>query len=409
MVAAAQVALAVAVQRHVLMRLGKAAPIGDETGYLECGGRADPFEPGLFLRVPFMAVLSWAANKSARPEIMMRGMSRMASLMTIVVTSLACWLVTGIWVALAVGLALAVMPSRIIYSNKIWPDQYLALWLSALCLLLVWPGIAHHVRAGMIGGVCAVAFLTRFDAVLAAPFSLLALVPADWGAVLFVLGPTALAFAILSIVNRARYGIAWPDNTWAFNLLVSAKEAEIAPGRTPRVEPTVRAAVSEWQRLDRHQQLRQGLGGLLRKPHLLLGGAMRRLVSLAAPDTFALERLLPPSGHAYPEASNSTVGTLRTLLTYEFPILAALALVLIPAFGTSATWLWPTLALVAGSVFMTRTRYRQAWIPGMLLMLADAARRAQLEAPGSTELVILGVAVAGLAAVFSLVRLRKEE
>ncbi len=96
-----------------------------------------------------------------------------------------------------VGLLLTLMPGRIILSHHIWPDIWLGLWLSLACLALVYPDLPPDLRALLLGSVAALAFLTRFDALLLAPFSGFALAPESiWHWVLILL-PTLAAFALL--------------------------------------------------------------------------------------------------------------------------------------------------------------------------------------------------------------------
>jgi len=59
----------VLVQLSVRHAMGPVVSIGDEGGYICCGKQADPYLPGIFLRVPFMAWMSKQAHRySSNPE-----------------------------------------------------------------------------------------------------------------------------------------------------------------------------------------------------------------------------------------------------------------------------------------------------------------------------------------------------
>jgi hypothetical protein len=395
---------AMAAQFALHALLGSTRLVGDERGYVERGAGPDPLGPTMFLRVPFLPILSVLANRTARPELALRALSQAASILAVAATTLAAWFVVGPVVAVLAGTVLAVLPSRALYANHIWPDPWLALWLSLLCLLVVLPELELHTRCAMAGMVCALAFCTRFDALLCTPFTLLAIDGIDAPGLAWVVLPTALCFAGLSLRNRSRYGLALPDDTWMFNLLVAAREVEIDPPAS--VETVVGDVASEWRTIGAAQRralLRREIGG---KVGRLLPGAVRRAWSMCGPDTFARERLLPPLGKAYEAPSPSTVRALRLVLRMEFPVLVSFTLAALIFQGDlSPYWGWPTLALAAGNVLHARTRYRQAWLPGLLLMAAttpDSSSWGQLFAAGSLPFWATAVVVCSLLAFFEL-------
>jgi hypothetical protein len=399
---------AVAAQWVFRALLGKSLLVGDERNYLEHGAGPDPFGPSMFLRVPFLPALSLVANRTARPEPMLRALSQAASVLAVAATTLAAWIAAGPEVAVLAGMVLALLPSRVLYANRIWPDPWLALWLSLLCLLLVLPGLELHTRCAMAGVVCALAFCTRFDALLCAPLTLLAIDGIDTPGLAWVVLPTALSFFGLSLRNHFRYGLALPDDTWIFNLLVAARELESNPPAS--VETVVGDVASQWRALGAGQRrtlLRRQLGGRAGK---LLPGAVRRAWSMCGPDTFARERLLPPLGKAYAAPSKAAVRVLRLALRMEFPVLVSFALAASLYLGKlNLSWGWPTLALALGSIFHARTRYRQAWLPGLLLIAATAPDKALWGQLLAREFLPFWAAILVTSCLLAFFELRPEE
>ncbi|MFC1702635.1 hypothetical protein ACFL1J_07890 [Pseudomonadota bacterium] len=114
----------VLVQLTVRHAMGAAVSIGDEGDYINCGKQADPYLPGIFLRVPLMAWMSKQAHRySSNPERVLRSASGIASMVSIMLCMLSAQFLGGINAALLIGLLLVFMPGRIILSSHIWPDM----------------------------------------------------------------------------------------------------------------------------------------------------------------------------------------------------------------------------------------------------------------------------------------------
>ena len=92
------------------------------------------------------------------------------------------------------------------------------------------------------------------------------------------------------------------------------------------------------------------------------------------PDSFVLQRLLPPLGHAYPEISGRFNHGLQIALKFAFPLFAsAMVLAMLVAKSPAPAIVWPTLALAVATLIHNRTRYRQSWLPGAALLLVSTA------------------------------------
>jgi hypothetical protein len=369
--------LLVLIQQLVPGRLGKVVRVGDEKDYIDCGGRPDPYAPAQFLRVPLMTWLSRQTHRySDNPEAALRSASSAASLLSILAGMLSAQLLGGPMAALILGLVLTLMPGRIILSHHIWPDIWLGLWLSLACLVLIYPDLPPDLRALLLGGIATLAFLTRFDALLLAPFSGFALAPLSvWHWVLILL-PTLTAFALLSIRNARRHQIPWPDNTWMFNLMISAAETKRDQSEPVLVEQEVFEVSTVWKRLSQQHRLDTSVTSvrqLLLRPLRTLRGLATRFWASLGPDSFILFRLLPPAGAAYPDIPAGLNRGLAMALTLAFPVFsAATLLALLVSKPAPPIFIWPTLAMALGSLIHNRTRYRQAWLPGAALLLAPA-------------------------------------
>ena len=358
--------------------LGQAVRQGDEDNYIKCGAQADPYSPNQFLRVPLMAWLSKQAHRfSGDPEQALRSATGVASTMSILASMISAQVLGGLQAALLIGLLLAVMPGRIILSHHIWPDIWLGLWLSLVCLILIYPGLPPNLRTLLVGAVAALAFLTRFDALLLAPFVGFSLAPLPVWHWLFILLPTVTVFAILSIRNARRYQIPWPDNTWMFNLMIAARETDYERPGQVQIEHNVQKVLVDWEKLTFQDRLASSVASLRRlmvRPVRAFLGLLTRAWATLGPDSFVLHRLLPPDGVAYPEISRPFSHGLRIALIIAFPMfVSATMLALMVAGPPASVILWPTLALAASSLIHNRTRNRQAWLPGAALLLAQAA------------------------------------
>jgi len=367
----------VAVHLWARLAMGPAVSIGDEKAYISCGGEQDPYSPGQFLRVPLLAWFSKQAHRhSSDPEKWLRSASTLVSALTILVSMVSAQHIGGENAAFAVGLLLVFMPGRIVLSYHVWPDIWLGFWLSLICLVMVYPELPINLRAGLLGTVAALAFMTRFDALLLAPVTGIGLAPASIYSWLLILLPTLLAFAFLSIRNARRYQIPWPDNTWMFNFMVSARETEREQVARVQVDHEVWKVAADWNKLSTAERMSHGIKGLrtlLMRPVRLFFGALMRVWASMGPDSFVLQRLLPPTGLAYPQISASFCRGVQIALMIAFPIFASVTILALWVTETPLPGIWwPCLGLGVSSLIHSRTRYRQAWLPGAALLLVSA-------------------------------------
>ncbi len=376
---------ALALQLAALRGMGRRRPIGDEHNYLARGEAEDPYAPRLFLRVP---VLPWLAAvclrggpRQAGPrqagERRLRGLMAFAAALTVAVTLAAGGRLGGPAVALLAALLLAAQPERVLLGCHIWPDTLLGLVLAALTAALTLPG--SPAVALLAGGLCALGVLIRIDFLAALPLLLAAwgagrgALPAADGALLA--GPTLAALALLSLGNRRRYGIPLPDTTWAFNAALASSEAGAAGPDRAAIQPAVAAAAAGWKGLSPSQAIRRGLaalGCLLRSPRLFGRGIAGRLLTLAGPDTFVSQLLLPMDA-AYPELGEGARRWWDAGLRLAFPLLVTVVLITsVTGARLPPAYAWPSLALLLpAALFHARTRYRVAAMPALCLVAAE--------------------------------------
>jgi len=400
----------VLIQRSVRRALGPVVSIGDEDDYISCGTQADPYKPRGFLRLPLMAWLSIQANRySDHPEQWLRSATSAASTITILVSMVSAQVVVGTQASLLIGLLLVFMPGRIILSHHIWPDIWLGLWLSLACLILVWPGLSLNQAAILLGMVAALAFMTRFDALLLAPFAGFGLMPLSFWQWTFILLPTLVVFVALSLRNARRYQIPLPDNTWMFNMMIAAGETEQKRATEVKIEPEVGKAYKVWKQQGHSGRFSSGVASLRKlatRPVRAFTGLLLRVWASLGPDSFVLQRLLPPLGRAYPEISERFNHGLQIALKFAFPIFAsAMVLAMLVAKLPAPAILWPTLALAMATLIHNRTRYRQTWLPGAALLLVSTVSTSGFW----SKLLSVGSAVEWLLAIslaVALVRFR---
>jgi hypothetical protein len=114
----------------------------------------------------------------------------------------------------------------------------------------------------------------------------------------------------------------------------------------------------------------------VRSPGRLVRGIVRRLLTLAGPDTFIRQKLLPAAG-AYPDLGERARRWWGAALRVAFPALLT-AVLLAAAVGRRipASYAWPALGLLAVAVlFHARTRYRVAALPALSLLAAEGLLR----------------------------------
>lgn len=384
----AVLAAGLAVQLAALRGMGRRRPVGDEAAYLEGAAARDPGAPPpqRFLRpplLPWLAALCLRGVPPDRGERRLRALMAAAAVLTPALTAAAGWRLGGPELALAAALLLAAQPERIVLGCHIWPDTLLALVLAALAVAVTFPA-ADPAAALAAGALAALGVLIRIDFLVVPPLLL-----AGWAAragpppplsAACLLVPALLALAALSIRNYRRWGIPLPDTTWAFNLMVMGTEAAglDAPGRFA-FDPVVHRAFSAWTRQDLAAGPRQGLASLgrtVRSPRRLARGILRRLLTLAGPDTFVRQKLLPAAG-AYPDLGERARRWWGAALYAAFP--ALLTVVLAAAVAgrhAPASHAWPALGLLAvAALFHARTRYRVAALPALSLLAAEGLLR----------------------------------
>jgi len=323
-----------------------------------------------------MAWLSIQANRySNHPEQWLRSATSAASTMTILVSMISAQILAGTPASILVGLLLVLMPERIILCYHIWPDIWLGLWLSLVCLILVWPDLSLNQSVILLGMVAALAFMTRFDALLLAPFAGFGLLPLSFWQWIFILLPTLLVFVGLSVRNARRYQIPWPDNTWMFNMMIAAGETEQKKASRIKVEREVGRAFKVWNQQNQPARFSSGVAGLRKlaaRPIRAFKGLLLRVWASLGPDSFISQRLLPPLGWAYTEISGRFNHGLQVALKFAFPIFAsATILAMLVTKLPAPAILWPTLGLAAATLIHNRTRYRQTWLPGAALLLVS--------------------------------------
>ena len=401
--------LAFLLQRVWASLLGRPLAAGDEIDYIQRGTADDPFAPRMFLRVPLLPALAWLSGRSSMPETVLRGLSEIAATGTVLVVSITLWITTGPVFALIVGSLFALIPSRLIFARRIWPDVYLGFFLACILLLFASSGLDSGLSALLAGVICMFAFLMRFDALLLSPAVLsVAPVANDPLIAAAVLGPTILAGLCWAIFNKCRYGIFLPDNTWSFNLIVSRREARYSGDGSVAVESTIRGAVREWQNGDLRSRSFAGLQELYRHPSEILSGGLKRLLAALGPDSFARQRLLPPEAHGYESSDPGTVKAFRRLLIYEFPLIAGITFSIVLLGGVSTAFLVPTMGLAVGNLLMTRTRYRQAWLPGIIIIAGTSFDRLASDPPGATGIAAASLVTLTVMVVLSRFRSRVE-
>ena len=402
------------VQLSVRRALGPTKKVGDEGGYITCGAQPDPYQPGIFLRVPLMAWISSLCHRfSSNPERQLRRATGIASIVTILVSMISARMIGGDGAAILIGLILGFMPGRIILSNHIWPDIWLGLWLSLFCLVLVYPDLPPNLRALLLGLLAVLAFMTRFEALLLTPFTVFGMAPLALWEWVFILSPTLLVFIVLSIRNAHRYKIPWPDNTWMFNLMIAAGETGQQKASKVLVEQEVFKVLRVWRKLNDPGRFAASIDSLRRLfawPVRAIAGMFLRLWASIGPDSFVLQRLLPPFGSAYSDISKPLNHGLNIALVLAFPVfVSATILALLVADQTVAVIIWPTMAYAVTSLFHNRTRYRQAWLPGAaLLLVATVFTQGFWATLMSSESIVQWVACVGLALALIRFRVRSD-
>ena len=388
----AVVLAATAVQLRALVAMGRRRPIGDEAGYLARGQSADPFAPRLFIRpplLPWLAALSY--RRAGDGESRLRRWMAIASCLTVVLVALTGWRLGGPWVALVASLLLAAQPERIVLGCHIWPEPLLALLLAALCFTQTippTPGLALGVGLlATLGVLCRIDFAIVPPVLLAAWWQT-ASPPTAVVAVLLL--PSVIALIWTSTHNYRRYGIPFPDTTWAFNLMVARRESRFRDSNRFEIEAAVNEIIPVWKQLHSTRVVRPGVTAfmdILRSPLRFGRGIGRRLLTLAGPDTFVRQKLLPAEG-AYPQLGDRSRRRWDRALRVAFPLLVTIILSSIAVSPRlPESFAWPSLALLAVAVlFHARTRFRVVAMPALALLAALGLVRLAAALPGRPEL-----------------------
>ncbi len=379
---------AVGIQLYLLRRFHPRLPVGDEKEYLRRGAARDPFAPKPFLRVPLMPMLAKSVYLAgARESFEMRLRLVIASISIANVLAV-CWFamqISGVGgMILAASLQLFLI-ERAWLANHIWQDT-----LAASIVLLAILCIHYGLHAGILGLVVAIGFLLRLDLLVILVGAIAVFVDrgqTDVFDMMFLITPTILALLSVTFAYGLRYGIWMPDNTWRFNIAVAAKEST----RRGPVDLMVTEVMRE-----------HGLASSLRaiKPARFVFDVARRLIASLGTDTFVRRRLLPPSGKAYP-AIGRVPKWLLIALRVGMPLVAMTVAILLFAGQVMPAW-WPILmATIVGMCLVHfRTRYRIAWVPGLVLLGALNLEQAAAKFQESPMTALIAICIGFVAVVF---------
>ena len=369
------VACALLVTLAALFGMGRRRAVGDEASYLEGpGGPA----PHLFVRIPVLNGLAALCRRTVGAE-RLRWLLALVSVATVGVTLVVGWSLGGPSLGILAAVLFLLQPERIVLACHVWPDVLLALLTTLVVGLLALPVPLADPVLLALGLVCALGSLTRID-FLAVPVLvwaslLLSGQPVDSGGLLRLLGPTIAALLLWSLRNYFRYGIALPDNTWVFNLMVAEAETRLDNPREFVLEPLIEETVSRWHTLPESEKGKSGLRVLwatLGRPGHFLRSVARRALTLCGPDTFVRQKLLPRSA-AYPDLDARVRRAFDLPLQMAFPLLLTLAGVgfLLRGEGPPLAT-WPVLGLFAiSALFLARTRNRMVVLPTFSILAAQ--------------------------------------
>jgi hypothetical protein len=316
-----------------------------------------------------MPALAWLAFRGQGDVIRFRQYQIAITSVAMVFTSLSgYWLAgyAGLWITTLVFLFL---PERTLLAPHLWPDVPLATIMAALSAILIMPDFSG--QSLVIGLIAACAFLTRFDALVVAPITWLAWSNAQFEQLMQyappILLPTFAGLLLLTLFNGLRFGKWLPDDTAFFNLSVMNKELT-AEGRKPTTHH-VRATAKTWSQETALETLLKKawaeLFNAFKRPHKVITDIFNRLLGFCGQETFLTQKVLP----AYPNAKKALISTCHGWLRWTFPLLLAMSISSPIVIGGLPTFIWPTFALfVAAILFHTRTRYRLAILPGLVLL-----------------------------------------
>lgn len=360
-----------------LRGMGARRPVGDEVTYMENAARSDPYAPGSFVRMPFMA---WLAARCRTPagEGRLRALMALVSVLTVAVTTVAGWHLGGGLVAGLAAFLLLFQPERIVLACHIWPDGLLALMAAAVAWLLLLPSASGAFLWLALGSACAIGSLVRIDFLVVLPVVWVSLEATGrsggFAGAALLAAPTVAVVVGWTIHNARSYGLFVPDDTWTFNLMVA--EAQLARRGSASLDPeaVLKETFHHWAAVpiaERPRRAVRSLAVLLGSPGRFLSDVARRAVALCGPDTFIRQNLLPCG---YPELSASWRRRLEWPLRLAFPLLIALAAlgILLSRVPAASAFAWPSLGLMGVSaLFFARTRLRLALLPALSLLAAQ--------------------------------------
>jgi hypothetical protein len=255
----------------------------------------------------------------------------------------------GVLAGASAGLLLLGQLERIVLGARLWPDTWLGLWVALAVLRLTsmplpasWPPI--------LSLLAVLALLTRLDGVALSVGITAAFVSLGTETSIAVapLGAVAVVSLVLAVRNQRTYGVPFPDDTWAFNLLVRS-EAERLDGAP--VPEGVRRAHRTWTSRSPEERWRD-TGGTPDGSGWI--GILRRIAIYLGPDRFVADRFL----QSWPRLLVAALGM-------SFPVLVGVVLVTSPSASpheVAVACLGAPLFLAAVSVH-TRTRYRVGLMP----------------------------------------------
>jgi hypothetical protein len=368
--------LALVLQLVILGALGPRLLVGDEYEYVSRSRSGDPTDPATFLRPPLMPWLAalCAIDGGERAEVRLRLLMTLASVGSVVLTTVAGWHL-GAWPVAVVGGGLLLLhPERLILGCHIWPDSLLAMVVALINLALITP---FPFPAFALGIVCAVGVLVRVDAVVLSPLVLLALA-AEGGVAatsfLTVAAPSVVVLALLVLRNIRRYGVALPEDTWAFNLMVAAEEIKDETPGEFALEPLIARVSREWSSMTSEGRSHAGLAALwriVRSPMRFGRSVVRRTLALIGPDTFVSQKLVGQTT-VYPRLDSAGRRLLARMLQVASPMLVAAIVVGVFLYKPTAAYAIPSVGLIAVAAFAhVRTRYRVAVLPTFCLLAAQ--------------------------------------
>jgi len=362
------------VQMAVLRFLRPDRLVGDETEYMAAakGEKSN----SVWIRVPFMFWIGRCA-RFAFPDVDDLGfrlsISAVSALTTGMVVTTA-YMISGVQAAILVSCFLLLLVERIVLACHIWPDTVLGLWLTAFCILLLITD--NPVALGIMGILAAIAFLTRFEYLVLSLLGWLLVVfkgVSIGDSTLFLLFPTIVALTLLCLYNRWKYATWWPDTTFIFNIAVSKLESD-KPDL--KIEQLMQHTLGHFRQVnsatlsEQYQLIPNKWGGVVG----LFKGVIKRHISLLAQETF-LERFFWKNSN--PVYQGTIADGMRYFflptLRWGFTALCVVCLFVMPLMIAKGEVLWmlPVLCMyISASFFQTRTRYRVAFVPTMVLFAA---------------------------------------